>query len=136
MSQLHLVLLIYRSLGFRIMPRFECPGASKQCKVSYAAFSTPSLRYLSLCFRNTHSFCQTNAGLATPAAAVVLMGKSGAVPVALLLVVFMTVTFSAELIAVSSIVEVWHMHKFLRTHSMRRVRRLFMFHTTRFVDGQ
>ncbi|KAJ3743138.1 Na+/solute symporter [Lentinula detonsa] len=49
------------------------------------------------------SASQTSAGLAAPAAAAVLMGKSGAV--ALLLVVFMAVTSaaSAELIGVSSL---------------------------------
>lgn len=43
---------------------------------------------------------------------------------ALLLVVFMTVTFviSTELIAVLSIGQVWSMHKFLRTHSRLDVR--------------
>ncbi|KAG2046894.1 hypothetical protein BDR06DRAFT_1000392 [Suillus hirtellus] len=98
------------------MPRFERPGASKQCKVSYAAFSTPSLRtLLDLRFRHTHSFCQTSAGLATPAAAVVLMGKGEAV--ALLLVVFMTMTLVVSATAVLSIGQVWPMHKFLRTHS-------------------
>ncbi|KAI0742384.1 Na+/solute symporter [Daedaleopsis nitida] len=49
------------------------------------------------------SAAQTSAGLAAPAAAVVLMGKGGAVAILLLIFMAMTSAMSAELIAVSSL---------------------------------
>ncbi|KAF9077947.1 Na+/solute symporter, partial [Rhodocollybia butyracea] len=72
----------------------SCLGLAARALVNNPNFPT---------YPNPLSASQTSAGLAAPAAAVVLMGKGGAV--AVLLVVFMAVTSaaSAELIAVSSL---------------------------------
>ncbi|KAG2353453.1 hypothetical protein BDR07DRAFT_705931 [Suillus spraguei] len=81
--------------GFQIMPRSECPSAPKQCK-----FPLSPQRQV----RDS------------PAAAV-LMGKGGAVVVSIMAV---TSAASAELIAGSSIMQVWLVHVLscLRTHSL------------------